>query len=137
MPEADNARFEVTPGTTEFDKMIFKLLEPVNDLEIENLEFNGEHFDKVQNGVYVMPAVMSENLNLFFLISQLIGSDWIIAFSKATVENQIDVTDLSEPIPTGKGLNLLGSEYPIVANQILDYFSELFKKGKGEWKMIK
>lgn len=137
MPEADNARFEVTPGTTEFDKMIFKLLEPVNDLEIENLEFNEEHFDKVQNGVYVMPAVMSENLNLFFLISQLIGSDWIIAFSKATVENQIDVTDLSEPIPTGKGLNLLGSECPIVANQILDYFSELFKKGKGEWKMIK
>ena len=71
------------------------------------------------------------------MISQLIGSDWIIAFSKATVENQIDVTDLSEPIPTGKGLNLLGSECPIVANQILDYFSELFKKGKGEWKMIK
>lgn len=115
MPEADIDRLEVTPGTTEFDKMIFKLLEPVSDLEIKSLEFNGDHFNEVQAGVYVMPAIMSENLNLFFLISQLIGSDWIIAFSKATVENQIDVTDLSEPMPTGKGLNLLGSECPIVA----------------------
>ncbi|WP_395318627.1 hypothetical protein [Fructilactobacillus frigidiflavus] len=137
MPEADNTRFEVTPGTTEFDKMIFKLLQPVDDSKIKSLEFNGESFAEVQVGVYVMPALMCEDLNLFFLISQLIDSDWIIAFSKATVENQIDVTDLSEPIPTGEGLNLLGSECPIVANQILDYFSELFEKGKGEWKMIK
>ncbi|WP_429970805.1 hypothetical protein ACQW5G_07340 [Fructilactobacillus sp. Tb1] len=137
MPETDNTRLEVTPGTTEFDKMVFKLLEPVNKTEIKSLELNGEHFNEVQNGVFVMPAIMDSDFNLFFLVSQLIGNDWIIAFSEATIENQIDVTDFSEPMTTGEGLNQLGAESPIVANQILDYFSNLAANGKGEWKMIK
>jgi len=43
-----------------------------------------------------------------------------IAFSKATIENDNEITDLSEPLTTGKGLNLLGQKSPEDVQQIIE-----------------
>ena len=70
------------------------------------------------------------------MVSQLIEDDWIVAFTEATIENETEITDLSDPIPTGEGLNLLGEHSPNDANQLLKYFETLVEAKRGEWRLI-
>ena len=128
---------EVTPGTPEFDHMAFRLKQAVNEENLRALDYDGNQLQKIQDNVYVMPAYIDKNFNLFFVVSPLIENDWIIAFSKATSENGNEITDLSEPIPTGEGLNQLGEHSPEDANKILKYFNTLVDAGRGEWKLVK
>ncbi|CAI2608458.1 hypothetical protein AKUA2003_08400 [Apilactobacillus kunkeei] len=127
---------EVTPGTEEFEKMVFKLSEEMNDNAIETLAYNGNKLEEIQEGIYAMPAYVDDNFNLFFIVSRLIKNDWIIAFAEATIENENEVSDLSDPIPTGQGLNMLGTHSPDDANQLLKYFETLADANRGEWRLI-
>lgn len=137
MSNRQEKEHEITPGTPEFDKMVFKLNEPVNAENVTTFNFGKEQLHEIQQGIYVMPAYIADDFNLFFMASQLIEKDWVISFSEATMENGTDVTDLSEPITTGKGLNLLGVHSPETANKILKYFNTLVNANRGEWRLIK
>lgn len=134
MTETENN--EITPGTPEFDQMVFKLTKDVNESTIPSLNFNGNQLQELQDGMFVMPAYIGEEFNLFFVVSQLVEDDWIMAFANATIENGNEVTDLSEPITTGKGLNLLGQQSPDDANQLLKYFNTLVDVKRGEWRLV-
>lgn len=127
---------EVTPGTEEFNKMVFKLSESMNDDTKQALSYNGNQLEKIQDGSYVMPVYVTDDFNIFFVVSQLIEDDWIVAFTEATIENETEITDLSDPIPTGEGLNLLGEHSPNDANQLLKYFETLVEAKRGEWRLI-
>jgi hypothetical protein len=127
---------EVTPGTEEFEKMVFKLNDDVNDDNLGALSYDGNLLQHVGGNVYVMPAYVDNDFNLFIVVSQLIEEDWIIAFTQATLHGEHEVTDLSEPIPTGKGLNMLGEYSAEDANQLLNYFETLVDANRGEWKLI-
>ncbi|CAI2608639.1 hypothetical protein AKUA2103_08540 [Apilactobacillus kunkeei] len=127
---------EVTPGTEEFNKMVFKLSESMNDDIKQALSYNGNQLEEIQDGIYVMPVYVTDDFNIFFVVSQLIEDDWIVAFTEATIENETEITDLSDPIPTGEGLNLLGEHSPNDANQLLKYFETLVEAKRGEWRLI-
>ncbi|MFD1548345.1 hypothetical protein [Levilactobacillus fuyuanensis] len=127
---------EITPGTEQFGKMVFRLNNPVNAENISVLNYNGAELEQIQDGVYAQPAYVSDDFNLFFVVTQLIGDDWIVAFSKATIENGNEITDLSDPLPTGEGLNLLGQTSADDANNLLSYFGTLVDAKRGEWRLI-
>lgn len=127
---------EVTPGTEEFEKMVFKLNDDVNEDNLSALSYNGNALHNVGDNVYVMPVYVDDDFNLFIVVSQLIEEDWIIAFTQATLHEKYEVTDLSEPIPTGKGLNMLGERSAEDANKLLNYFETLSNANRGEWKLI-
>ncbi len=127
---------EITPGTEQFGKMVFRLNNPVNAENISVLNYNGAELEQIQDGVYAQPAYVSDDFNLFFVVTQLIGDDWIVAFSKATIENGNEITDLSDPLPTGEGLNLLGQTSAEDANNLLSYFGTLVDAKRGEWRLI-
>ncbi|KRK49448.1 hypothetical protein [Secundilactobacillus kimchicus] len=132
----NNEEVEITPGTPEFEKMVFKLNNEVNAENLGILNYGGNELQEIQPGVYSQPAYVDDNFNLFFVITQLIEDDWLIAFSTATIENGSDITDLSEPLPTGKGLNMLGEVSPEDANNLLQYFSTLADAKRGEWRLL-
>ncbi|AYF92492.1 hypothetical protein [Apilactobacillus bombintestini] len=127
---------EVTPGTEEFGKMVFKLNGDMNDDTKGALAYNGNQLEEIQDGVFVMPVFVTDKFNLFLIVSKLIENDWIVAFTQATIENETEVTDLSDPIPTGKGLNMLGEQSAADANQLLKYFETLADSNRGEWRLI-
>ncbi|BAN06923.1 hypothetical protein FC61_GL000262 [Levilactobacillus brevis ATCC 14869 = DSM 20054] len=127
---------EITPGSKEFGKMVFRLNNPVNAENVSILNYNGAELEEIQEGVYAQPAFVSDDFNLFFVVTQLIGDDWIVAFSKATIENGNEITDLSDPLPTGEGLNLLGQVSADDANNLLSYFGTLADAKRGEWRLI-
>ncbi|CAI2681013.1 hypothetical protein AKUA1404_08720 [Apilactobacillus kunkeei] len=127
---------EVTPGTDEFNKMVFKLSEDMNEDTKQALSFNGNQLEEIQDGVYVMPIYVDEEFNIFLLVTKLIEDDWIVAFTEATFESEDVINDLSDPIPTGEGLNLLGEHSPNDANQLLKYFETLVEAKRGEWRLI-
>ncbi|WP_407886158.1 hypothetical protein [Levilactobacillus sp. N40-8-2] len=132
----DQDNVEITPGTEEFGKMVFRLNNPVNAENISVLNYNGAELEQIQDGVYAQPAYVSDDFNLFFVVTQLIGDDWIVAFSKATITNGNEITDLSDPLPTGAGLNLLGQTSADDANNLLSYFGTLVDAKRGEWRLI-
>ncbi|KRL15504.1 hypothetical protein FD38_GL000502 [Levilactobacillus zymae DSM 19395] len=127
---------EITPGSKEFGKMVFRLNNPVNAENVSVLNYNGAELEQIQDGVYAQPAFVSDDFNLFFIVTQLIGDDWIVAFSKAKIENDNEITDLSDPIPTGEGLNMLGQVSADDANNLLSYFGTLVDAKRGEWRLI-
>lgn len=133
---ADDNQVEVVPGTDEFEHMLFKLNMEVTPNEITTLNYNGNELQQVQDGLFAMPAYVQEDFNLFFIVSKLVEDDWVMAFSTATIENDNEITDLSEPMTTGKGLNVLGGVSPEDANNLLKYFNTLADAGRGEWRMV-
>lgn len=132
----DDETVEITPGTPQFAKMVFKLNDAVTDENLAVLNYNGNELTQIDEGVYAQPAFVNDDFNLFFVITQLIEEDWIVAFSKATIENESEITDLSEPIPTGEGLNMLGEVSPDDANNLLQYFNTLSDANRGEWRLL-
>ncbi|ANZ61860.1 hypothetical protein AYR62_04950 [Secundilactobacillus paracollinoides] len=132
----DDETVELTPGTPEFEKMVFKLNQEVNAENLAILNYDGNELQQIEEGVYAQPAYVADDFNLFFIVTQLIEDDWIVAFSQATIENESDITDLSEPIPTGKGLNMLGNQSPDDANKLLQYFNTLSDANRGEWRLL-
>ncbi|UQS85483.1 hypothetical protein MOO46_02540 [Apilactobacillus apisilvae] len=127
---------EITPGTKEFEKMIFKLNGDMDSKNAQALEYNGGKLQEIQKDVYVMPVYVTDEFNLFFVVSKLIGDDWVIAFTQATIQNETEITDLTDPIPTGRGLNMLGEQSAADANQLLKYFQTLVDTKRGEWRLI-
>ncbi|MBW1605481.1 hypothetical protein [Lactobacillus sp. Sy-1] len=127
---------EITPGSKEFNNMVFRLNDPVVNGNTEFLNYAGNALEPLQDDIYVMPAFVNDDFNLFIVVSKLIANDWIIAFSKAKIENGNEITDLSEPIPTGEGLNMLGERQPEEANSLLQYFNNLIENNRGEWRLI-
>ncbi|USS86557.1 hypothetical protein [Fructilactobacillus cliffordii] len=127
----------VTPGTPEFDKMMFKLKQPINAVNQTQFQFNDQQLTEIQPGIYVLPVYVQDDFNLFLVGGRLVQSDWVLAFSHGTIEAGNQVTDLSEPIPTGDGLNQLGVQSPTSANDLLEYFDQLVQAGVGEWNLIK
>ncbi|CAI2678055.1 Uncharacterized protein AAPFHON13_08160 [Apilactobacillus apinorum] len=127
---------EVTPGTEQFTKMVFKLNGDLDDSTIKSLEYNDNRVEEIQDGIFVMPVYVEEQFNIFLVVSKLIEDDWIVAFTQATIENGSEITDLSDPIPTGEGLNMLGDQNADEANQLLKYFETLVEAKRGEWRLI-
>ncbi len=129
----------VTPGTPKFDHLVFRLNHRLTDDNLQLFDYRGNHFQRIQKGVFVMPIYLSKKFNLFMVAAKLVEDDWILAFAKAKIrpEKHREVTSLLDPMPTGKGLNLLGRRAPDHANQLLKYFTTLTETKHGEWRLVK
>lgn len=65
----DDETMEITPGTPEFAKMVFKLNDAVNDENLAVLNYNGGELTQIDDGVFAQPAYVNDDFNLFFLSS--------------------------------------------------------------------
>lgn len=120
-----------------FNKMVFRLTKPLNDNVLQSLDYDGNHLQQIQQGIYVMPVYVKKDFNLFMVIGKLVAKDWVAVFSQATIKNGNQITDLTTPFPTGRGLNLLGSHSSRAANRLLKYFQTLVDAKFGEWRLVK
>ncbi len=62
----DDETMEITPGTPEFAKMVFKLNDAVNDENLAVLNYNGGELTQIDDGVFAQPAYVNDDFNLFF-----------------------------------------------------------------------
>ncbi|GLB46952.1 hypothetical protein WR164_09310 [Philodulcilactobacillus myokoensis] len=129
---------EMIPGTPQFNRIVLKLNDRITPQTLTMLSYNHRQLKLIQDGIYIMPAYinLSAGFNLFFIVAQLIQDDWIMAFAKANIKNEYEITNLSNPIPTGKGLNELDRYDSDKANQILKYFNTLVETKHGNWRLI-
>ena len=134
---AKQHEIKITPGTPKFNKMIFRLIPPVTAKRLQTMDYGGNQLQMIQKGVFAMPILVTAKFNLFMVVAKLVGHDWVAAFSEATIEHHNEITDLSTPMPTGKGLNLLGQHDAKSANRLLKYFQTLIDTKHGEWRLIK
>lgn len=128
---------EITPGMPKFNKMVFRLTKSLKDSDLQSLDYNGNHLQQIQPGIFVMPVYVKKDFNLFMVVGKLVAKDWVAVFSQATIKHKNEVTDLSNPFPTGKGLNMLGAHDPKSATHLLKYFQTLVDAKYGEWRLVK
>ncbi|XIF19689.1 MAG: hypothetical protein AJITA_00367 [Acetilactobacillus jinshanensis] len=130
---------EITPGSPKFNKMVYRMIKPVNDDILQSMDYGGNHLQEIQTGVFAMPVYVKKDFNLFMIVGKLVAKDWVAVFSQATIKhkNEVTVTDLSNPFPTGKGLNMLGAHDPKSATHLLKYFQTLVDAKYGEWRLVK
>ncbi|ETO40909.1 hypothetical protein B808_189 [Fructilactobacillus florum 8D] len=127
---------EILPGTPAFDRMVFRLKKTPTADNIAVFDFSSQRLVRLEPQVYTMPACLTHQLQIFFLVTKTVPGDWVMAFSRATMDDQNQVTNLSAALPTGQGLNLISENNPAIANQLLRYFQTLADANYGEWKLI-
>lgn len=120
--------------------MVFQITKPMSDTLLQAMDYKGRHLQEIQKGIFVMPIYVKGKFNLFMIVGRLVAKDWVAAFSLAKVKHHKDVTaitDLSDPFPTGMGLNMLGSRSPKSADHVLKYFQTLIEAKYGKWRLVK
>lgn len=123
-------------GDPVFDKMLFVLDRPVTEENHRDYRFENEELLQISDGIWAMPAYMKENdeFSLFFIITQIDDGQTVLAFS--TGEKAGEDFSLSNPIVTGKGLNLLMAHDRDRAASILHFINQISKAAEGNWRMV-
>ncbi|MFD1124423.1 hypothetical protein ACFQ22_03500 [Lentilactobacillus raoultii] len=123
-------------GDPVFDKMLFVLDRPVTEENHRDYRFENEELLQISDGIWAMPAYMKENdeFSLFFIITQIDDGQTVLAFS--TGEKAGEDFSLSNPIVTGKGLNLLMAHDQDRAASILHFINQISKAAEGNWRMV-
>ncbi len=80
--QSDNDEIAVVPGTDEFEKMLFKLNTPVTEDNLGVLDYNNGHLQPVQDGLYAMPAYVTDDFNLFFIVLNLLKTIGSLRFQR-------------------------------------------------------
>ncbi|GHP14627.1 hypothetical protein YK48G_20520 [Lentilactobacillus fungorum] len=123
-------------GDKVFDKMLFVLDKPVNDKNHRDYRFENEELIQISDGIWAMPAYMKEadDFSLFFIITEIDDGHTVMAFS--TGNKKGEQFSLSEPMVTGKGLNLLVNHDQDRAASILHFINQISKANEGNWRMV-
>ncbi|EEI19152.1 hypothetical protein [Lentilactobacillus hilgardii] len=123
-------------GNPVFDNMLFVLDRPVTEKNHKDYRFENEELLQISEGVWAMPAYMKndDDFSLFFIITEIDNGQTVLAFS--TGEKKGSDFSLSNPILTGKGLNLLTAHDKDRAASILHFINQISKAAEGNWRMV-
>lgn len=123
-------------GNPVFDNMLFVLDRPVTEENHKDYRFENEELLQISEGIWAMPAYMKndDDFSLFFIITEIDNGQTVLAFS--TGEKKGSDFSLSNPILTGKGLNLLTAHDKDRAASILHFINQISKAAEGNWRMV-
>lgn len=123
-------------GNPVFDNMLFVLDRPVTEENHKDYQFENEELLQISEGIWAMPAYMKndDDFSLFFIITEIDNGQTVLAFS--TGEKKGSDFSLSNPILTGKGLNLLTAHDKDRAASILHFINQISKAAEGNWRMV-
>ncbi|EEI70693.1 hypothetical protein [Lentilactobacillus hilgardii] len=123
-------------GNPVFDNMLFVLDRPVTEENHKDYRFENEELLQISEGIWAMPAYMKndDDFSLFFIITEIDNGQTVLAFS--TGEKNGSDFSLSNPILTGKGLNLLTAYDKDRAASILHFINQISKAAEGNWRMV-
>lgn len=97
---------EMKLGTKEFENTMFMLNIAPREENINRFALQGnlipERLDEV---AWFLPVYLSTDFNLFFVFAPNINNRWAISCSQVHIENNNQITAMSETVPTGLGLN--------------------------------
>ncbi|PWG00006.1 hypothetical protein [Levilactobacillus bambusae] len=123
-------------GDDEFSNMLLVLDQPVTEANHKDYKFENEEMQEIADDVWAMPAYMTpdDDFSMFFIFTKIMSGETVVAFS----EGELVGTDfqLSEPMPTGEGLNRLNEEQPDRAKAVLHFLNQISKADEGSWRMI-
>lgn len=124
-------------GTKAFDKMMFTLAEPVTEANHKKYQFEDYEMMEIAPQIWAMPVYMTadDDFTLFFIITKIDTGETVMAFSQGVSELDGDF-NLSQPMNTGTGLNLLEKHDQTRAEAVLNYLKQLEKNNQGTWRMV-
>ncbi|WP_429971442.1 hypothetical protein ACQW5G_02190 [Fructilactobacillus sp. Tb1] len=124
-------------GSKAFDKMMFTLAEPVTEANHDKFHFEDYEMMEIAPKIWAMPVYMTEDddFTLFFIITKIDTGETVMAFSQGVSELDGDF-NLSQPMNTGAGLNLLDKHDNQRAKAVLNYLDQLEKDDKGAWRIV-
>ncbi|MCH4163752.1 MAG: hypothetical protein LKF37_03100 [Lentilactobacillus diolivorans] len=123
-------------GNPVFDKMMFVLDKGITEQNHRDYRYENEELIQISKGIWAMPAYMKDNddFSMFFIITQIDDGNTVVAFS--TGEKKDEQFSLSNPMITGKGLNLLTKHNKDRAASILHFLNQISKAAEGNWRIV-
>ncbi|ANZ57887.1 hypothetical protein BGL34_03055 [Fructilactobacillus lindneri] len=124
-------------GNSAFDKMMFTLKTPVTKENHKDYKFMEYQMDEIADGIWAMPVYMTENddFTLFFVVTKIKTGETVMAFSEGILGTKGDF-NLSQPMNTGTGLNLLTKHDKERAENVLHFLNQIAKAGEGNWRIV-
>lgn len=123
---------EMKLGRKDFENTMFMLKIKPTEENIDKFAIDGnvvpQHLDSV---AWAMPAYLSEDFNMFFILAPNIKNHWSISCSQVEIEDGNRITKMSETVPTGIGLNAVNELSPSAAINLIAYFKTLEINGIG------
>ncbi|MCC4372127.1 hypothetical protein [Limosilactobacillus reuteri] len=123
---------EMKLGTKEFENTMFMLNIAPREENINRFALQGnlipERLDEV---AWFLPVYLSTDFNLFFVFAPNINNRWAISCSQVHIENNKQITAMSETVPTGLGLNAVNELSPSSAIELIAYLKTLEVNGLG------
>ena len=127
---------KVTPemklGMREFENTMFMLKAIPCEESINRFALQGNlNPERLDNSAWFLPAYLSADFNLFLILAPNVNNRWAISCSQVHIENDNQITAMSETVPTGLGLNAVNELSPSSAIELVAYLKTLEVNGLG------
>ncbi|WP_413626949.1 hypothetical protein R4B61_03585 [Fructilactobacillus vespulae] len=124
-------------GNETFNKMMFTLKVPVTQKNHKDYKFKNYEMSEIAPDIWAMPVYMTDedDFTLFFIITKIETGETVMAFSEGIAEADGNF-NLSQPMNTGKGLNLLNEHNVKQAEQVLHFLNQISKANEGNWRIV-
>ncbi|ANZ64180.1 hypothetical protein AYR62_08910 [Secundilactobacillus paracollinoides] len=132
----DHQRPYLQLGNRQLDHMMVYLTTPVTPQNHVDFHFLGSELKQIRPGFWTMPAYLNDydTMSLFFLFTA--DENGEMAIVMAAGEWQDGKLGLSDPMPTGAGLNTLYHHRHKNAVKAFNYLLALTMNGKAEWRQL-
>lgn len=119
-------------GRTDFAQTIFVLKSAVTPANCHQFmtanQLTPEPLDDV---AWFLPAYLSADYNLFFILAPNFHGHWAITCSQVQIEPPNRIVAMSETVSTGMGLNAVNQIDPTAALSLVAYLKTLEANGWG------
>lgn len=123
---------EMKLGMREFENTMFMLKAIPCEENINRFALQGNlNPERLDNIAWFLPAYLSADFNLFFIFAPNVNNRWAISCSQVHIENNNQITAMSETVPTGLGLNAVNELSPSSAIELVAYLKTLEVNGLG------
>ncbi|EHL95159.1 hypothetical protein HMPREF9103_03131 [Lentilactobacillus parafarraginis F0439] len=113
-------------GTSAFEKVMFVLDKQPTKANISDFALQGNLTpEPMDETAWALPGYLSDDFNLFLVFAPNVGDRWTVTCSKVTIENGNQITEMSNVVPTGSGLNAIAQISKSGAIELLAYFKTL------------
>ena len=123
-------------GNPIFNRMLFVLKKPVTLKNHLDYRFMNGKAREIAKGVWALPAYLKahDSHSWFFIFTKIKSGQTVVAFSKGTLAGRH--FDLSRPMTTGRGLNLLHRDHPQRAIRAAHFLNLISRAAEGDWRMV-
>lgn len=117
---------ELKLGTEDFEKTLFVLDQIPTKDNISDYALQGNLVPESLDGTaWALPGYLSDDFNMFLVFAPNVLDNWTVTCSKVKIQNGNEITEMSNVVPTGSGLNAVAQLSKSGAIELLAYFKTL------------